>query len=65
MSEPTNENFKIDHVILMKMNKDKIINNLKSFAMNLAQFYEHDIKVEINVNHDMNIVKFNITEHNL
>ena len=64
MSESTSE-YKVDYVALLKLNKEKIVTNLKGFAVNLAQFYEHDIKIEINVCHDMNIVKFNVTEHNL
>lgn len=42
-----------------------MLNNMKSEALELAKFYENNIKVEININKENGLVKLNITEYNI
>ena len=42
-----------------------LVENLKQEAIELAKFYEGDIKIEINMSRKSDIVKLNVIEYNL
>jgi len=42
-----------------------LLKNMKNEALELAEFYENNIKIEININKANGLAKFNITEYNL
>jgi len=42
-----------------------LIDNLKTEAQQLAQFYDGDIKIEINMSKKADVVKINVIEYNL
>jgi len=45
--------------------KHGLIDNIKEEALNLAEMYEGNLKIEINVNAENDIVKINIMEFNI
>lgn len=42
-----------------------LVENIKNEALQLAQFYDGDIKIEINMNRERGIVKINVIEYNI
>lgn len=42
-----------------------LVENMKEEALKLAQFYDNNIKIEINTSKVNGIVKLNVTEYNI
>ena len=52
-------------VINAVMNNTKRIRNMKETAMELAQFYQGAVKIEINIDKSKTQTKFNLTEFDM
>jgi hypothetical protein len=45
--------------------KRGLVENIKDEAMKISKMYEGDLKIEINIDKDHDLVKLNIAEYNL
>ena len=45
--------------------KRGLVENIKDEAMKIAKMYEGDLRIEINIDKDHDLVKLNIAEYNL
>ena len=45
--------------------KKGLVENIKSEALEIASLYQTDIKIEININKEQEMVKVNVIEYNL
>lgn len=51
-------------IVAITQNQKKI-DLIKTYALELASFYQGQVKMEININKQKSIAQFNITEYNL